>query len=388
MKWLAPDRAVVDLPSLDAVADHEQEVVLLVNRWVLPDPPSPLARPGAARQRTLRPRSPLLLSSRGRRAHFASSKGRMTPSTAPCLPLTSTGADRRLLEARMTRPCQGTRTVRPSMVTDSTSVLDRRPTWRIQRPLHGHLSAPPRLSRTPPLPSITISPGSTPVPAVRGPPRWSGSRAGAWGEQVLLSRATAAAEQVPARAPLGQDPRLGQDATDTSSGEQGDRHVARDVNGHRSKPTPSAQPKHRIQVSGLDQPDALGERVVGHAHMLRGPRLHDFPLGTTSAAPRVGRCPWRRIVRSRENRREAVSAVLADIGQPPREAMCECSADLIGLSDELVGPAHRAQLWQSPCRRSIQAATWCTRAAAFRVLRVRIAPPARRTRMSPTQAPP
>lgn len=35
MKWLAPDRAVVDLPSLDAVADHEQEVVLLVNRWVV-----------------------------------------------------------------------------------------------------------------------------------------------------------------------------------------------------------------------------------------------------------------------------------------------------------------------------------------------------------------
>ncbi|WP_353951997.1 DUF1801 domain-containing protein [Knoellia sp. S7-12] len=35
MKWLAPDRAVVDLPSLDAVADHQQQVVLLVNRWVV-----------------------------------------------------------------------------------------------------------------------------------------------------------------------------------------------------------------------------------------------------------------------------------------------------------------------------------------------------------------
>ena len=35
MKWLAPDRAVVDLPSLDEVAAHEQQVVILVNRWVL-----------------------------------------------------------------------------------------------------------------------------------------------------------------------------------------------------------------------------------------------------------------------------------------------------------------------------------------------------------------
>ena len=35
MTWRAPDRAMVDLPSLEAVADHEQQVVSLVNRWVV-----------------------------------------------------------------------------------------------------------------------------------------------------------------------------------------------------------------------------------------------------------------------------------------------------------------------------------------------------------------
>ncbi len=35
MAWPAPDRAVVDLPTLDAVADHEEQVVSLVQRWVL-----------------------------------------------------------------------------------------------------------------------------------------------------------------------------------------------------------------------------------------------------------------------------------------------------------------------------------------------------------------
>ena len=35
MTWLARDRAVIDLPSLDAVAEHEHLVVSLVNRWVV-----------------------------------------------------------------------------------------------------------------------------------------------------------------------------------------------------------------------------------------------------------------------------------------------------------------------------------------------------------------
>ena len=35
MTWPGPDRAVVDLPTLDAVADHEEQVVSLVQRWVL-----------------------------------------------------------------------------------------------------------------------------------------------------------------------------------------------------------------------------------------------------------------------------------------------------------------------------------------------------------------
>ncbi len=34
MAWLAPDRALVDLPTLEVVAQHEQDVVTLVNRWV------------------------------------------------------------------------------------------------------------------------------------------------------------------------------------------------------------------------------------------------------------------------------------------------------------------------------------------------------------------
>ena len=35
MTWPAPDRAVVDLPTLDAVTAHEEQVVSLVQRWVL-----------------------------------------------------------------------------------------------------------------------------------------------------------------------------------------------------------------------------------------------------------------------------------------------------------------------------------------------------------------
>lgn len=93
---------------------------------------------------------------------------------------------------------------------------------------------------------------------------------GAWGEQVILGRSTAAAEQVPARAMLAQDPRLRQDAADPTAGEQGDRHVACDVDCHRSEPTTSAQPRHPLQVPGPNQLDALSDRVVGHGHMLGG----------------------------------------------------------------------------------------------------------------------
>jgi hypothetical protein len=34
MTWLAPDRAVIDFPDLQAVAARKDEVVTLVNRWV------------------------------------------------------------------------------------------------------------------------------------------------------------------------------------------------------------------------------------------------------------------------------------------------------------------------------------------------------------------
>jgi hypothetical protein len=34
MTWLAPDRAVIDFPDLQAVTMHQAEVVSLVNRWV------------------------------------------------------------------------------------------------------------------------------------------------------------------------------------------------------------------------------------------------------------------------------------------------------------------------------------------------------------------
>nr|WP_240897436.1 DUF1801 domain-containing protein [Kineococcus vitellinus] len=35
LRWLAPDRAVVDFPTLESVAAHEEEVVALARRWVL-----------------------------------------------------------------------------------------------------------------------------------------------------------------------------------------------------------------------------------------------------------------------------------------------------------------------------------------------------------------
>jgi hypothetical protein len=34
MTWLAPDRAVIDFPDLQAVTMHQAKVVSLVNRWV------------------------------------------------------------------------------------------------------------------------------------------------------------------------------------------------------------------------------------------------------------------------------------------------------------------------------------------------------------------
>ena len=34
MTWLAPDRAVIDFPDLQAVTMHQVKVVSLVNRWV------------------------------------------------------------------------------------------------------------------------------------------------------------------------------------------------------------------------------------------------------------------------------------------------------------------------------------------------------------------
>ncbi len=34
MTWPAPDRAVVDLPDLEAVATHEEQVIALVGRWI------------------------------------------------------------------------------------------------------------------------------------------------------------------------------------------------------------------------------------------------------------------------------------------------------------------------------------------------------------------
>jgi hypothetical protein len=35
MTWPAPDRAVVDFPDLEAVTNRQEQVVALVNRWVL-----------------------------------------------------------------------------------------------------------------------------------------------------------------------------------------------------------------------------------------------------------------------------------------------------------------------------------------------------------------
>ncbi|GAA4981646.1 DUF1801 domain-containing protein [Kineococcus glutinatus] len=35
LTWLAPDRAVIDFPDLDAVAARRAQVVALVQRWVL-----------------------------------------------------------------------------------------------------------------------------------------------------------------------------------------------------------------------------------------------------------------------------------------------------------------------------------------------------------------
>jgi hypothetical protein len=34
MTWLAPDRAVIDFPDLDAVSEREARVVALVGRWM------------------------------------------------------------------------------------------------------------------------------------------------------------------------------------------------------------------------------------------------------------------------------------------------------------------------------------------------------------------
>ena len=34
MSWAAPDRGIVDLSDLDAVATHEEQVVALVTRWI------------------------------------------------------------------------------------------------------------------------------------------------------------------------------------------------------------------------------------------------------------------------------------------------------------------------------------------------------------------
>lgn len=73
-------------------------------------------------------RSPRLPFLEGRRVHLLRSNGRTSPRTAPCWPLTITRGDRRLVDARTTRPCQGTTTVRLSSVSDSTSALVRRTT--------------------------------------------------------------------------------------------------------------------------------------------------------------------------------------------------------------------------------------------------------------------
>jgi hypothetical protein len=35
MTWPAPDRAVIDFPDLGAVTTHQEQVIVLVKRWVL-----------------------------------------------------------------------------------------------------------------------------------------------------------------------------------------------------------------------------------------------------------------------------------------------------------------------------------------------------------------
>ena len=113
---------------------------------------------------------------------------------------------------------------------------------------------------------------------------------GAGGEQVIVGWAAAAAEQVPERASLAQDPGLRQDAPHPTPGKQGDRYVACDVNCHRSEPTTPAQPKHRLQALRLNQPDALSECVVGHVHMLGGLDLGNLAIGATSDFAAVRAC--------------------------------------------------------------------------------------------------
>lgn len=93
---------------------------------------------------------------------------------------------------------------------------------------------------------------------------------GTRGKKVIGGCTSAAPEEVPARTSLAQDPTLRQDTAHSPPGKMGDRYVTCDVNRHRREPTTPAQPKHRLHVLGMNQPEALSERVVGHDLMLGG----------------------------------------------------------------------------------------------------------------------